>query len=99
MPTRVGAHQIPQFVQQYPMVLVTFTSKTCGPCHAMGPVLREFEARSGVPVLQVDAMENMYASQAYDIRQVPTSLMFSDGQLVGRHEGFAQVPLLMQLAQ
>ena len=76
-------------------VLVTFSSTMCAPCEAMVPVLnqlgKDYEGR--VKLYKVDIDQNTELRDKYEIRMLPTFVMFRDGQKVGKYSG--QIPQKM----
>ena len=72
-------------------VLVDFWAVWCGPCRMLGPVIEEIakEYEGKVVVGKVDVDNNQDFAGKYGIRNIPTVLVFKDGEVVGRQVGVA----------
>ena len=72
-------------------VLVDFGAEWCGPCRTLGPIIEELatEYEGRVVVGKVDVDNNQEYSAKYGVRNIPTVLMFKDGEVVGRQVGVA----------
>jgi thioredoxin 1 len=72
-------------------VLVDFSATWCQPCRAIAPLVNqlagEYEGR--VKVTAVDIDESPATAQKFQIRGVPTLLVFKDGKQVGQQVGAA----------
>ena len=64
-------------------VLVDFWAEWCGPCKMIAPILDEIakEKAGSVKVGKVNVDQNQSLSARYNIRAIPTLLLFNDGQL------------------
>jgi len=62
-------------------VLVDFSAEWCGPCKMMVPVLEQLKSRmtQKVKVLKVDVDSNRELAYKYNIRSVPTLMLFQNG--------------------
>lgn len=80
-------------------VLVDFYADWCGPCKMMAPVIQEFSREMGdkVRILKVDVDRNPGAARAYNIRGVPTMILFRNGQVVWRESGVVPAYVLRQV--
>ena len=64
-------------------VLVDFWAEWCGPCKMIAPILDEIarEKAGTVKVVKVNVDNNQSLSARYNIRAIPTLLIFKGGQL------------------
>jgi len=72
-------------------VLVDFWAAWCGPCRMVGPIIEqisdEYNGKAVVGKVDVDANQEFAAK--YGVRNIPTVLVFQNGEVVGRQVGVA----------
>ena len=70
-------------------VLVDFWAEWCGPCRALAPTIEEisleYEGNLKVGKLNVD--DSPGAPSAFEIRSIPTLILFKDGAVLDRVVG------------
>ncbi len=79
-------------------VLVDFYATWCGPCKVMAPVLEKVASQMGntAKVIKVDADKNQQAAAVYEVRGVPTFIIFKNGKQLWRQSGVIPEALLLQ---
>ena len=70
-------------------VMVDFWAAWCGPCRMVGPIIDELsEEYDGKAIIgKVDIDSNQQYAAQYGVRNIPTVLVFKDGELVDRKVG------------
>ncbi|HCQ17479.1 MAG TPA: thioredoxin [Cryomorphaceae bacterium] len=80
-------------------VLVDFYADWCGPCKMQAPILKEVSSEIGgkARIIKIDVDKNQRLAQQYQVRGVPTLILFKTGQPVWRQSGVATKQQLIDL--
>lgn len=77
-------------------VLVDFFADWCGPCKMMAPILKELKSRVGdaIHIIKIDTDRNPAAAIKYQVRGVPTLILFRKGQILWQQAGVVRAAQL-----
>jgi thioredoxin 1 len=78
-----------EIINQDKPVLVDFFATWCGPCKMQTPILDEVKQRLGdqVSIIKIDVDQNQSVAAKYQVRSVPTLIIFKNGQIRWRQAG------------
>ena len=79
-------------------VVVDFWAEWCGPCKMIAPLLEEIAAKLGdkVKIVKLNVDENNATAIRYDIKSIPTLMIFKGGSVASRQIGAAPKQKLEQ---
>lgn len=80
-------------------VLVDFYTDWCGPCKMMVPILKKLKNRMGdqINIIKIDAEKNPAAAIRYQVRGVPTLILFQKGKILWQQSGVVQAEQLYSI--
>jgi len=78
-------------------VLVDFYADWCGPCKLMPPILKELkdQFKDEIRIIKVNVDRNPVIASEFQIRSIPTLLIFQNGQIRWKGVGVQSVTTLI----
>ena len=82
-------------------VLIDFSADWCGPCKMLAPVLKQVKETLGdkIKIIKIDVDKNQLLASKYQVRGVPTMLLFKNGKQLWRQSGVVQKEQLLNVVK
>ncbi len=82
-------------------VLIDFSAEWCQPCRMMPPILKQVKQQLGerIRILKVDVDKNPAIAQKWIIRNVPTLMIFKNGEVKFRQAGVIPAEQIIGIVQ
>ncbi len=83
---------------KYPFLVVDCWAEWCGPCRMLAPIIEELatEQKGRMVFGKLDTEANSGVPAEYEIRSIPTMLIFKDGKLLDRITGASPKEALLE---
>jgi len=88
-------------IQSEPPVLVDFYATWCGPCKTLGPILEQVKDELGdqVKIVKIDVDKNQPLAAQYNVRGVPTMILYKAGKQVWRQSGVLEKSAIVEVVK
>lgn len=80
-------------------VLIDFFATWCGPCQTLAPILKEVKDSLGdrISIIKIDVDKNQQIAAKYQVRGVPTMILFQNGNQLWRQSGVLSTSDLIKI--
>jgi len=82
-------------------VLVDFFADWCGPCKMLAPILKQVkeELNDKIKIIKIDVDKNQVLSIKFQVRGVPTMILFKNGKQLWRQSGVLQKEQILNIVK
>lgn len=82
-------------------VLVDFHADWCGPCKTLAPILKQVKDEMGdaLKIVKIDVDKNQSMASKFQVRGVPTMILFKKGKQLWRQSGVLQKKDIVSVIQ
>jgi thioredoxin 1 len=80
-------------------VLVDFYADWCGPCKTLAPILKDVKQELGdrIKVVKIDVDKNQKLASRFQVRGVPTMMLFQNKEQLWRQSGVLPKQQIIQI--
>lgn len=81
-----------EIIDSEALVLIDFSADWCGPCKVLGPILKQVKDDLGdtIKIIKIDVDKNQKLAAQYQVKGVPTMILFKKGKQLWRQSGVLQ---------
>ena len=82
-------------------VLIDFSADWCGPCKMLTPILKQVKDEMGatIKIVKIDVDKNQKLAAKYQVRGVPTMILFKKGKQLWRQSGVLQKDEIIRIVK
>jgi thioredoxin 1 len=80
-------------------VLIDFYASWCGPCQSLAPILKQVKDSLGerISIIKIDVDKNQEIASSYQVRGVPTMMLYQRGKQIWRQSGVLSKEEIIQI--
>jgi len=90
-----SAKEINEFLKNNKSAILDFSTQWCVPCKKMKPVLDEISNERDVKILTLDLDANKELSKLYNIKSIPTHIIYKNNIEIFRSSGLVEKSILI----